>query len=166
MSAWWIRLVVIPELKSQSKAILGSDIYQRQAVLQMETLACTLETAARRKRQEFVFSPLIPRGEATTFAKAILERTNQPPGSTEPHLLAPDSVKQLAENMRKASDAKVGRRSLLSAERVDLIERRGRPIDERHRKRLKKQQREHDAWRDFFKRGGGLLGSNIPFPDI
>lgn len=154
----WLRGNPLPYHRGRPDTLLTPG-YNAEAVCNLERLAAILSKVAKRKR--FACQPLsvnIPRPLVEWFV-----------GSAELWSLSPDVAAMLAA-MRKAKQSRRGRPNLLPEGRLKRLAPNYIMIEDRQRKRLKRQVRADAALKEYLdtlrERGETFLTSSLPPPKI
>lgn len=125
----------------------------------VQVLAAKFRKVANRKRAAGPFKQVdvqITRCDASWLAQKV-QRRGMFGGGFQPHL--PPEVRMLANLCAQANGKTRGRRKLERGQLASALNRQH--IDERHRKRLRRRQREEDAVRESAANHKGILGKAL-----
>lgn len=143
--ARWLRSAYLPARAGRTDTVLTPDFNVETYRLLDQLAVIMSRTAARKRAGGGSFTINVPRQSVERFVAVSYDRAM--------HLmdwLTPIAVCRMIATMRAAVRARRGRPSLSPSERTSRVDRR-RLVEERHRKRLVRQERveaAHGAWSD------------------
>jgi len=155
MIAWWLRSYVKP---TEYEGLLAPYLFAHTDHHDVGSIAAKFEKVIGRKRRGGLFKEIavqLSREDAEWFAGRVRERR----GFFGRRITAPSlpvDVQLLCYRCLEATSKRRGRRRL-SRDRLQTALNR-KHLDERHRKRLRKRQREEAALDHLLNRPGGLIG--------
>lgn len=173
----WLLSVYLPAAARARHELLGRVDLREESLRRLRTLAEQLGKCARRKSNQSKerFTTNIRRDAAVLYVGAIDEFD---PLRGFPSIMGRSLVRQVAGEgtvffltweagawIRTSLAARACRPTLSAAKRkVRLAPQYA--YDKRNRKRLKLAVKRDEAWDQFFRSGGSLLGSSVPLPEI
>lgn len=157
-TARWLRVTCLPHLRARANILLTPG-HNAETCRDLEKFAAILTKASARKRpacHSFVVN--IERQLVERFAGVVV------------HWPLPPDVAAVLVSMHEATRSRRGRPCLSDGVRIERLSKSYLMIEDRQRKRIKRQIRIDAAWRGWFdevhERGETILTASRPTPKI